>query len=215
MKRKFVGLLLLAFLSSCGSPQEGCSDCGIVPSAISIYPIGSGFQKLNTGIYISVGNSVQWEAVNLTIPTPTLLSSDQLIWTTNRGVISTSGLYTGPNSLSPNPTSDWIKVVRKNVTNPTPPVDLALSYIQIVLLPSIQTFTTRASQPVPPGSAVVLELQFADGSGELFAGGNLLQSALTSGSNITVNPGTTVTYTLKVTNQAGDSVSRDLAVSVQ
>ncbi len=209
MKPFLMSLLLLTNLISCTS-NRGCSDCEPIPPQLVIKPVGGGIKNG----FISVGHSVQWEAQLLTYPTPTPLSPDHLTWSATRGAISASGLFLAPNSPTPSSTRDFINAVRNDVPNPRD-VDRAGTDVGIVLISSIQSFSSPTPMPVATGAAVTLAFQFADGSAELYTGSTLVQSTLVSGVNVTVHPTATTTFTLKVTNQAGDSVSKDLTVSVQ
>lgn len=211
MKPFLAALLLLTALISC-TPRSGCSDCEPIPQQLTVKPIGEGFKiVVGSGVFISIGHSVQWEADLGFSPFP----SNQVSWSATRGTISESGLFKAPATPTPpNSVLDLVNAVRKDVSNPKSN-DQGGAIVYIVASPSIQSFSSPTPMPVAAGAAVTLTFQFADGSAELDTGSTLVQSGLVSGANVTVNPTTTAIYTLKVTNQAGDSVSRDLIVSVQ
>lgn len=210
MKSLLLGFFMLTTLISCTSSQSECADCEPVPPQLMIRPTGEGYKNGS----ISVGHSVQWEAVLLTLPTPTPFPSDHLTWTAKRGAITGSGLFTAPDSPTTDGFSDWIKAVRNDVPNSQYDNHQDMAYFQVVRTPSIQIFSSPTPMPVATAAPVTLTFQFADGSGELYTGNTLVQSSLQSGGSSTVHPIATTTYTLKVTNQAGDSVSRDLTITV-
>ena len=214
MKILLAGLFLMATLISCTS-HGGCSDCEPVSPALIVTAVGDGFRWGGSGIYISVGHPVQFEAQLNTWPAPTPLPSDHIIWSATRGIISGSGLYFAPGSpSSPQGPPESVDGTRNDVSNPGPN-DRAGRSVFIVALPFIHSFSSPTPMPVAAGAAVTLTFQFLDGSAELYTGSTMVQSGLVSGTNVTVHPTATTTYTLKVTNQAGDSVSKDLTVSVQ
>ncbi len=97
------------------------------------------------------------------------------------------------------------------VTNPAGASATTGTVVTVVPPPSIASFTSNPPTPPPVagGSPVQLLPVFANGSG--FIGG---VGSVISGNSYTVNPLETTTYTLTVTNPAGDFVTRILTVHV-
>lgn len=97
------------------------------------------------------------------------------------------------------------------VTNPAGATATTGTVVTVVPPPAITAFTSNPPTPPPVagGSPVQLLPVFTNGSGYISGVGSVV-----SGNSYTVNPIETTTYTLTVTNPAGDSVTRILTVHV-
>lgn len=97
------------------------------------------------------------------------------------------------------------------VVNPAGASATTGTVVTVVPPPSITAFTSNPPTPPPVagGSPVQLLPVFINGSGYISGVGSVV-----SGNSYTVNPIETTTYTLTVTNPAGDAVTRILTVHV-
>ncbi len=97
------------------------------------------------------------------------------------------------------------------VINPAGAAATTGTVVTVVPPPAITAFTSNPPTPPPVagGSPVQLLPVFTNGSGYISGVGSVV-----SGNSYTVNPIETTTYTLTVTNPAGDAVTRILTVHV-
>jgi len=85
--------------------------------------------------------------------------------------------------------------------------------LRIVAMPDIMSFAADPAQ-IPPGSSTNLLPVFADGVGVITNSHDATAVVTASGAQMTVSPSTDTTYTLTVTNAAGEQTTRSVAVSV-
>jgi hypothetical protein len=122
------------------------------------------------------------------------------------GAIDSKGLYVAP------PSPSWVGVSAR-AENLNPPLRGGIA-LEVVAAPVISGFSASRSA-ISPGQTTDLLPGFAHGTGTLLVGAQVVQAGLVSGVPITVSPGATTTYTLKVINPAGASVTQDLQILVQ
>lgn len=196
--------VLLYLGCTTSQPSDWCPDCNQLPP-ILVTPADD--LSLVTTLHTK-----QWKVSVGGVELP----SSRVVWSTNRGIISNVGLYTAPDTPSPGGSPDWVRVDRIDGNTPPKSAELfRLGWILVVEAPKIIDFSSQTSLPVTPGTGVSLDYHFSFGTGGLYQGTTLVQSSLPQEGTVTVYPQASTVYTLKVTNQARDSVQRDLTVTVQ
>jgi len=131
------------------------------------------------------------------------------VFSNGTGVITPGNLAVisgTPVSVSPAATTPYTLTV-------TPPVGAAITQmatVTVVPAPTISSFGASPATIAAGGSGSSLTAVFANGTG-LITPGNFVA---TSGTGVTVNPATTTTYTLTVTNSAGTAIIQMATLTV-
>jgi hypothetical protein len=143
---------------------------------------------------VTVGHTKQFSA------TVTGAADSTVDWTATCGTISSTGLFTAPAT----PQSCEV-----TATSHAKPDVSKKTGVTVIAEPHITSFTA-AKSPITVGSNTTLTPVFEDGTGSIDQG----IGTVTSGAAKTVAPATTTTYTLTVTNVAGDTTTAQVTVTV-
>ncbi len=124
-------------------------------------------------------------------------------WTADAGAIDASGRLTAPSVAPFSTTQTPLTLTATSVRGGTP----ASLTVQIVPLPSITSFNSNPSSATYGGSTSITPV-FTNGTGQIVGLGSVASGQPVSTGALTAPQ----TYTLLVTNLAGDSVSQNLTV---
>ena len=148
--------------------------------------------------YVSAGRSAAYTA--------TVIGSvnTAVSWSTAAGAIDAAGHLTAPNIAPYSSTQTPLTITATSTEGGTPGSFTA----QIVPLPNITSFTSNLAS-VTYGGSVSITPVFTNGTGQILGLGSVTSGQPVSTGTLTASK----TYTLLVTNPAGDSVSQDLTVN--
>lgn len=134
------------------------------------------------------------------------VSGSTYAWSMTGGTINTGASTSSVNYTAGAPGTASLRVT---VTNEAGTSLDGTTSVSVIPEATIATFTATPAT-VAPGSPATLTATFAGGTAVIDRG----VGPVTSGQAVTVNPVSTTTYTVTVTNPAGSSVTRSVTVNV-
>ncbi|HJU83754.1 MAG TPA: hypothetical protein VJ600_06065 [Holophagaceae bacterium] len=191
-----LGFALLASALGCGGGGGGSSSGGGTPPTVSVAVTSTSTAPTPT---VTTGGTLTFTA------TVSGSSNTTVTWSVQEGAaggsITSGGVYTAP------ATSGTYHVVATPAADPTKAKTTAVT----VVAPAAVTSFTAAKATLTAGSSTLLTAVFTGGTGSVDHGIGTVSSGVAAGTGAL---NATTTFTLTVTNAAGDAVTAQATVTV-